>query len=79
MEDHLIWQIYTRDTAFVVSDKLYYSNIRKLEARNGEVSGLLKSSTVRSWEWLHKCAFLYLSKLSHSIDKIFLLMYNVGS
>jgi len=43
MEDKLFWQMYTRDTAFVVADKLYYSNIRKLEARNGEVSGLLKS------------------------------------
>lgn len=39
---HLLWQMYTRDTAFVVGDKLYYSNVRKMEARNGEIEGLLE-------------------------------------
>lgn len=38
----LIWQMYTRDTAFVIHDKLYYSSIRKLGARNGEIDSLLK-------------------------------------
>lgn len=43
MEKHLIWQMYSRDTAFVVGDSLYYSGVRKLNARNGEIDLLLKS------------------------------------
>lgn len=39
----LIWQMYTRDTAFVIKDKLYYSSIRKLGARNGEIDSLMKA------------------------------------
>lgn len=38
----LIWQMYTRDTAFVVRDQLYYSNLRAFKERNGEMEELMK-------------------------------------
>ena len=33
--------MYTRDTAFIIKDKLYYSSIRRLGSRNGEIESLL--------------------------------------
>jgi len=38
----LIWQMYTRDTAFVVRDQLYFTNIRAFTERNGEIHMLIK-------------------------------------
>ena len=43
---HLLWQMYTRDTAFVIDNKLYYSPLRKLQARNGEVDSLLDTLNI---------------------------------
>lgn len=34
------WQMYTRDTAFVVNDTLYYADTRTLKARRGEIEKL---------------------------------------
>ena len=34
------WQMYTRDTAFVVNDTLYYADVRTLKARRGEIEKL---------------------------------------
>lgn len=31
------WQMYTRDTGFVIGDKLYFSRIRELPERKGEI------------------------------------------
>jgi len=42
-EPQLIWQMYTRDTAFVIDQKIYYSPIRKLQARNGEIENIFSS------------------------------------
>ena len=36
----MIWQMYTRDTAFVVQDTLYFSDSRTLKARSGEIEKL---------------------------------------
>ena len=36
-----IWQLYTRDTGFVIGDKLFFTKTRKLQARNGEIEILL--------------------------------------
>lgn len=37
----LPFQMYTRDTAFVIGEKLYYAGFRKYGDRNGEISALL--------------------------------------
>lgn len=39
--EKLFWQSYTRDTAFVIYDKLYYSDKRNFGDRNGEDAALL--------------------------------------
>lgn len=41
METNLTQQMYTRDTAFVIGNKLYYSKTRKFNDRNGEDKCLL--------------------------------------
>ena len=38
----LIWQMYTRDTAAVIHDKLYYSVTRKFKEREGEIENLFE-------------------------------------
>ena len=48
MQKHLIWQMYTRDTGFVIGSNFYYSNVRKLKARNGEVESLLGTLNLQS-------------------------------
>jgi len=42
VKPELIWQMYTRDTAFVVRDQLYYSNLRAFKERKGEMEELMK-------------------------------------
>lgn len=37
----LIWQMYTRDTGFVVGGRMYYAHNRKFGSRNGEIEKLL--------------------------------------
>lgn len=44
---NLLWQMYTRDTAFVVGQKLYYCSTRKMEARNGELQYVVDALGVR--------------------------------
>lgn len=39
-EPGMDWQMYTRDTAFVVNDTLYYADKRTLKARQGEIEKL---------------------------------------
>lgn len=39
---NLIWQMYTRDTAFVVGDKLYFCPQRAFHERQGEIEEVLK-------------------------------------
>ncbi len=41
----LIWQMYTRDTAFVIHDQLYFSNLRTFKERLGEITMLTKFLT----------------------------------
>lgn len=38
----MYWQAYTRDTAFVIRDKIYYSQDRGWEERKGEIDQLYK-------------------------------------
>ncbi len=37
------WQMYTRDTGFVINDKLFYCSNRVLHEREGEIDNALKS------------------------------------
>lgn len=46
-EQSCFWQMYTRDTGFVVNETLFYCAERRLSERNGEVGNLL-----RSFSWL---------------------------
>ncbi|KXK12009.1 MAG: N(G),N(G)-dimethylarginine dimethylaminohydrolase [Microgenomates bacterium OLB23] len=39
---NLIWQMYTRDTAFVVRDQLYFTHLRAFKERLGEMEELAK-------------------------------------
>jgi N-dimethylarginine dimethylaminohydrolase len=39
-EQGMDWQMYTRDTAFVLNDTLYYADKRTLKARQGEIEKL---------------------------------------
>jgi len=39
-EQGMDWQMYTRDTAFVLNDALYYADKRTLKARQGEIEKL---------------------------------------
>lgn len=43
--DNLFWQAYSRDTAFVVHDRMYYAKNRGLGERAGEIDPLLKLIT----------------------------------
>jgi N-dimethylarginine dimethylaminohydrolase len=40
-EPELIWQMYTRDTGFVIGDTFYFSEKRTLRARHGEIEKFL--------------------------------------
>jgi len=42
----LIWQMYTRDTGFVIGDTLFYAGKRTLKARSGEIKRLLQKISV---------------------------------
>ncbi len=48
IKKELTQQMYTRDTAFVVGDKLFYSKIRKFADRNGEDKCLLEALNLDS-------------------------------
>lgn len=37
----MLWQMFTRDTGFVIGDRLYYGKKRTLKVRNGEIEELL--------------------------------------
>jgi len=47
LKKNLTQQMFTRDTAFVIGDKFYYSNTRKFKVRNGEVECLLEILKLR--------------------------------
>ena len=42
-DPRLQWQMYARDTAFVIGERLYYPEIRKFQERNGEIETLLEA------------------------------------
>ncbi len=43
IKQNLPWQMYTRDTAFVIGEVLYYSSTRKFKERSGEIDCLLSA------------------------------------
>ena len=47
-DSSLPWQIYTRDTGFVIGDKFFYTADRKFGDRNGEIGKLLKVLTLKA-------------------------------
>ncbi len=46
-EPGMDWQMYTRDTGFVVDDTLFYADTRTLKARHGEIEKLQEALTDR--------------------------------